>query len=192
MKKKLVLALAVIALCCSILASATVAYFVDRDTARNVITSGGVDITIVEQRLTDSGLEEYPAEPIQIMPGTTASKIVSIRSEQNDAYIRASFTVTVLDAAGVPMALTAEQTAALVRMDTNTTDWTERDGWWYYGKAVSDGDMTQPLFREVTFDGPSMTNEYQNCTVQIDVTAQSVQQANNGASALEAAGWPEA
>ena len=108
MKKKQVLALAVIALCCSILASATVAYFVDRDTARNVITSGGVDITIVEQRLTDNGLEEYPAEPIQIMPGTTASKIVSIRSEQNDAYIRASFTVTVLDAAGVPMELTAE------------------------------------------------------------------------------------
>ena len=79
-----------------------------------------------------------------------------------------------------------------MRMDTNTAVWTERDGWWYYGKAVSDGDMTQPLFREVTFDGPSMTNEYQNCTVQIDVTAQSVQQANNGASALEAAGWPEA
>ena len=35
-----------------------------------------------------------------------------------------------------------------------------------------------------------MTNEYQNCTVEVIVKAQGVQTANNGSSALEAAGWP--
>ena len=33
-------------------------------------------------------------------------------------------------------------------------------------------------------------NDYQNCTVNIDVVAQAIQSDNSGASALEAAGWP--
>jgi len=36
-----------------------------------------------------------------------------------------------------------------------------------------------------------MDNLYQGCKAEIDVFAQAVQVANNGASALEAAGWPE-
>jgi len=35
-----------------------------------------------------------------------------------------------------------------------------------------------------------MGNEYQNCTVSVDVSAQAVQVANNGADVLEAKGWP--
>jgi len=45
------------------------------------------------------------------------------------------------------------------------------------------------LFWEVVFSGVNMTNEYQNCTIEIDVDAQAVQTANNGSSVLEAAGW---
>ena len=51
--------------------------------------------------------------------------------------------------------------------------------------------MTKPLFTEVVFDGPNMTNEYQNCTVEVIVTAQAVQSANNGEAVLTADGWPE-
>ena len=36
-----------------------------------------------------------------------------------------------------------------------------------------------------------MSNMYQNSKAVIDVTAQATQVANNGTSALDAAGWPE-
>ena len=37
-----------------------------------------------------------------------------------------------------------------------------------------------------------MGNEYQNAEATVDVTAQAVQTANNGDSALTAKGWPKA
>ena len=42
------------------------------------------------------------------------------------------------------------------------SDWVEDGGWYYYNSVLSAGDVTEPLFSEVVFYGPSMTNEYQN------------------------------
>jgi hypothetical protein len=52
MKKK-IFALAVIAICLSILASASMAYYVSEGTAHNVISSSGVDIVIDDFRYTN-------------------------------------------------------------------------------------------------------------------------------------------
>ena len=49
---------------------------------------------------------------------------------------------------------------------------------------------SRALFEQVSFVGTKMGNEYQLCTVVIDVTVQAVQMANNGESVLEAIGWP--
>ena len=190
MKKKQILALGVVVLCLAILASSTIAYFTDAAAARNVITSGAIDITVVEQQQTDGTLLPYPADPISMMPGDTVSKIVSVRSEENDAYIRVQISVTVLDDSGVPMELSDETLSSLVIVNTEDP-WTLQVGWWYYPDAVGAGDETAPLLREVTFSGPDMDNAYQGCRVQIDILAQSVQAANNGDTALTAAGWPE-
>ena len=73
----------------------------------------------------------------------------------------------------------------------NTANWTYRDGWWYCINAVKNGKATEALMTKVVFDGPNMTNEYQNCTVEIHVNAQAVQSANNKTTVLEAKGWPE-
>ena len=90
------------------------------------------------------------------------------------------------------MDIDAEEMEKIIHLIMNTQDWTEKDGWWYYGAAVNTNEATLPLMTAVEFDGPNMTNEYQNCTVLIDVTAQAVQTANNGTSAIDALGWPEA
>ena len=37
-----------------------------------------------------------------------------------------------------------------------------------------------------------MGNEYQNAAATVDISAQAVQTANNGTSALTASGWPAA
>lgn len=191
MKKKILL-IAVVALILSILTGGTLAYFTAEDTARNVITSGGVDIAIEEWQETPDGLVPYPGEPIAVMPATSVSKIVTVRNRDARSFIRAKLELTVKDVEGKVMEIPAETLEKIIHLSMNTQDWTEKDGWWYCTGAVGTGEATKPLMTAVSFDGPNMTNEYQGCTVTVDVTAQAVQAANNGTSALEALGWPEA
>ncbi len=190
--KKRIFAVAVVLISLSVLAATTIAYFTDSDIARNVITSGGIDIQIIEQQLVDGKLVEYPNEPIPVMPSSTVSKIVSVQNTDEPAWIRAIYTVTVYDAEEKAMLIPAEELTKVIGIAPNTAAWTQKDGWWYHNTAVATEEMTEPLFEEVVFSGPHMDNKYQNCTVVIDVTAQAVQTANNGTSVLEALGWPEA
>ena len=52
MKKK-IFYIAIIAICLSIITGGTLAYYTATDTARNVITSGGVDVKVAEYQLVD-------------------------------------------------------------------------------------------------------------------------------------------
>ena len=189
--KKRIFVLAVALICLSVLASTTIAYFTDTDIARNVITSGGIDIHIIEQQLSDGKLVDFPNEPIPVMPASTVSKIVSVQNTDEPAWIRVIYTVTVYDIEGRAMDIPAEELAKVIGITPDTTNWTMKDGWWYYNYAVKTGETTLPLFEKVVFSGPHMDNKYQNCTVVIDVDAQAVQTANNGETVWDAHGWAE-
>ena len=189
--KKRIFALAVVLICLSILASTTLAYFTDIDTARNVITSDGINITVEEWQETPDGLIPYPSQPITVMPGISVSKIVTVRNQEAQSFVRAKLVLTLKDATGKEMEITSETMEKIIHLTMNAQDWTEKDGWWYYVGAVSTGAATKPLMTGVSFDGVNMANEYQKCTLEIHVYAQAVQAANNGSNALEAAGWPE-
>lgn len=189
--KKRILAISVVMICLSVLASVTLAYYTDSAVARNVITSGGIDIEIVEQQLVDNQLQPYPKDkPIQVMPSATVSKIVSVKNLQQPAWIRANYTLTIYDANDKVMEIPAQELEKVVIIEPNSTGWTEKDGWWYCNAAAGTGEMTAPLFAEVAFSGPYMDNQYQGCTLVIDVNAQAVQKANNGDTVMEALGWP--
>lgn len=190
MKKK-ILYIAAIIICLSILTSGTLAYFTAEDTARNVITSGSVDINVVERQLVNGTLQSYPSQPIPVMPATTVSKIVAVHSTEQAAWVRMNYTITVYDAEGKEMKIPADELVKVIVIEPDSANWTLKNGWWYYNAAVKSGEITKPLFEQVSFSGPDMDNKYQLCTVVIDVTAQGVQQANNGSSVMEAAGWPE-
>lgn len=191
MKKK-ILAVALIVICVSIIASGTLAYFTTEDKAQNVFTSGGVDITVEEWQIVDGEPQPYPEEtPIKIMPGDVVSKQPTVVSADDDTYVRASVVITVLDAEGNDMELTADEIAAIISLDYDTENWLVKDpadGYYYYKDAIGGGTATEALFTEVTF-ATTMDNEYQHCTVKIDVNAQGVQAANNGTNVLDAQGW---
>lgn len=187
-RKVLFIAAALIAL--SLIAGGTFAFFTVEDTARNVVTSGGVSVTLLEQRRVEAGLEPYPNAPIAVMPSTTVSKIVSVRGEDEAAWVRARYTVTIYDAHGEPMPLPPEEIERVVVIEPDGKAWSWRDGWWYCAEAVTRGEETAPLFETVTFSGENMGNEFQSATVTVDVQIQAVQRANNGGSVLEAVGWP--
>lgn len=188
MKKKL-LYIAAIVICLSIMASETFAYYTRKDTARNVITSGGVAIELVEQRLVNGKLEPFPNEPIPVMPTVEVSKIVSVKSLEREAWIRADYTVTVIGADGKQ--IEDENMDKIILIEPNGKNWVEKDGWWYYTKALGTGESTTPLFDKVCFSGPNMDNKYQGSTVTVKVITQAVQKANNGTTYKDAAGWAE-
>lgn len=189
MKRK-VLFIAAVLIALSLIASGTFAFFTVEDTARNVVTSGGVSVTLLEQRRVESGLEPYPNAPIAVMPNTTVSKIVSVRGEDAAAWVRARYVVTACDAQGEPMTLSPEELARAVVIEPEGKSWAWRDGWWYCAEAVACGEETAPLFEAVTFSGENMGNEFQGATVTVELYVQAVQAANNGETAFDAIGWP--
>lgn len=186
MKKK-ILYIAAIVICLSIITSGTLAYFTAADTARNVITTGGISVRVIEQQMVNGTLQPYPSQPIPMMPSAEISKIVSIRNLEEPAWIRVNYSVTVTNAAGKQLQISPEELERVIVITPDTASWTRKNGWWQYHAAVGTGETTKPLFEKVLFSGPDMDNKYQNCTVQIDITAQAVQTAHNAE-----AFWPEA
>ena len=123
MKKKILLISAIV-LCIAILSGGTLAYFTTSDTARNVITSGGVEVKVIEQQLVDGELQDYPSEPIPVMPAATVSKIVSVQSIEAPVWVRMNYTVTVFDPNGEEMDVSAEELAKVIAIAPDSENWT--------------------------------------------------------------------
>ena len=183
MKKKLLI-LSLAAICLAITAIGTLAYFTSEGTAHNVITTGGVEIAVQEWADED---KQTPFEDLEgIMPGMTVTKIAEIKNTgASDAWVRVKVEKNIqLQGEGKP-------DTGLVELTLNTADWTEKDGYYYYTKVLKPGEVTAPIFTAVTFK-PDMGNEYQKATATVNVSAQAVQTANNGATVMDAQGWPNA
>lgn len=221
--KKRIFSLAVVIICLAILASGTLAYFTTEDTARNVITSGGLAIELVEGYDDDgnplTAPKDFPEEGLfGIMPGTSASKIVSVKNTgASEAWIRVWVNVGISEDGdpitnptikNLPLTITNAdgEEIDVVTLDFNSTDWTKgEDGYYYYNspvETVEPKNITAPLFNTVAF-AKEMGNEYQGCKVIIDVSAEAVQTANNPKLGegktladvnvlTDVTGWPEA
>lgn len=188
MKKKIFVC-AFIAVCLSIVAYSTAAYFTYEDTATNVITMGNVKIELQELSVSDSGGETVPFEDaLDVLPGTDVSKIVQVKNiGVQPAWVRISASKSILLAEG----RTGEIDLSLVSYDLNTENWIEKDGYFYYKDVLNPGETTEPLFTKVTF-ASNMSNMYQQSKALIHINAQATQVANNGTTVMEAAGWPNA
>lgn len=186
-RKKGLLALMVLAVVClSVLAGGTYAYFTAERTSYNVITMGTLNMELVEE--TSDG-QPWPTEGVSgVMPTSVVDKVV---------YLKNAGTVPFYGRILVEALVTFEngQTVvanpALIVLDWNTEQWTLQDGCYYYNGVIGVGEQTEPLFTTVSF-APEMGNQYQNAVVNISVRAQAVQSQNNGATVLEAKGWPSA
>lgn len=190
MKKKILL-VAAITICLSIAVSGTLAYFTAEDTAHNVITSGGVNIEVVEKTQNKDGvLVDFPEEGMKgILPGADVSKIVSIENTgESEAWIRVKVEAKITSAEGVELPVEIQGNGPVMTY-TPAREWIlGGDGYYYYENPVAAGKATEILFDTVSF-APQMGNEYQNCTANIVVSAQAVQTGNNGKNVLEAQGW---
>lgn len=187
MKRK-ILCLSVIAIMLAILAAGTIAYFTAEGRAHNVITTGSINITVVEQQKGENNTTvDYPKAPItNVVPGAEISKIVTIRNDgKSTAWIRVKVGTEIELVGG------DEANTSLVMLNFDDRNWTKKDGYYYYNNPVDPTKSTTALFDTVKFDS-QMGNEYQNCTVNINIYAQAVQTANNypEGGVTEVKGWP--
>lgn len=180
MKRKTVLAIALAVLLIVLLSATTVAYFTTEKAARNRIASGAVTVEIVEK---DGEAKKKAATSQVILPGDTVEKTVAVENVDNHpAWIRAKVVVGVENSE-----LSAEE---CLLMNIDTEHWTEKDGWYYYNRALEKGETTEPLFTEVHFDGKAIDNQYLGKSFTLNITVKAVQSENNGKTVFDASGWP--
>ena len=192
MKKKLFV-LAVLAIILAGMATGTLAYYTAKSDVQNVITSGSIDIDLVETMKNEDGqIVPYPTDPVGgIMPGTEHSKIVNVKNVgEHPAWVRVKVTKSIkVDG--------KSQDDSVLSLDLNTTEWIDgEDGYYYYKDILAPGATTaKPLFTKVNFAGEKMGNEYQNARIEIGVQAQGVQSENNpaptGGDVTDVKGWPK-
>lgn len=184
MKRK-ILCLSVIAIMLAILAAGTIAYFTAEGRARNVITTGSVEIELKEWA------DENKTEPFKnlegVMPNTTVTKIAEIKNiGKSDAWIRVKIQKS------IELKYEGNPDTDLVELNLNDTDWIPDGEYYYYKNALKPGETTTPIFTSVTFKA-AMGNEYQDAKATVDVYAQAVQTANNPATdgdVKTVKGWP--
>ena len=187
MKKK-IFVLASIAVCLSIIAYSTTAYFTHEETATNVITMGNIKIELQELAIPKDGGEPVPFEnAIDVLPGTDVSKIVQVKNVGAEAaWIRISVEKSLMLAEG----MNGDVDLSLVTYDLNTVYWIELNGYFYYNDILNPGETTEPLFTKVMFSS-SMGDMYQQSKAILKIDAQATQVANNGSTVFQAAGWPK-
>lgn len=187
MKKKILFLTAVL-VCLSIAMTGTFAYFTADDVAHNVITTGKVNIALQEWANED---RTVPFENLEgVMPGNKITKIAIVENTGTaPAWIRVKIDIAVTKQITDNEVLTLPSDKVTVNIDTE--NWKlGTDGYYYYQKALDAGAKTEPIFTSVLFD-KGMGNEYQGSTASVDVFAEAVQTANNGANVNEASGWPQ-
>lgn len=189
--KKRFLACAVLVILFTLVTQSTLAYFSTTSTARNVITSGKIEVKLVEKTGDATGdlLKLPDFEDVDgVVPGMDVSKIVFVQNTaEESAWVRIKCDVKI-------EGFTPAQVAEAISLDYDRENWTQgEDGYWYCNDVLEGGALTKPLFTAVTFN-TTMGNEYQACTATIDVSAQAVQYKNNpipeNGDVTDIPGWP--
>lgn len=183
MKKKMYV-IAAILVVLAILGSGTLAYFTTKVVTHNVITSGDIDIQLVETAIQNGQEGDYVNNSTGLMPGQDHSKIVKVRNTgSNPAWVRLKVQISITDATGKALS----DAVLNIDYDTGTNGaWEEKDGAFYYKQKLDPGNLTKPLFRTVTLQDAT-GNDYQNARISITVQAEGIQYENN---TNYATAWP--
>jgi len=181
MSKKIIAIAAAIILAAIAVTGATLAWFTAEDTATNVLTTGKIGISILE----NGEVQEEGLAFTGVMPGDTKDKAVTVKTDADsaNAWIRAKVEISWgEDSLLLP---------SMILIEYNDTNWTAgTDGWYYYKTEVVANTETASLFSTVKLSTEA-GNTYAGQTATINVIAEAVQSAHNGNSAQDALSWTE-
>lgn len=190
MKRKIILSGLILSFL-SLITAGTLAFFTAEEKAVNVITSGNIDIELLETtEQSEDGGNSMPSEgEYGVMPGSTTSKVAGVKNTgEKPAYVRVKVDISIQMENGIVL---DGDDSSLISMDFNHEDWTLlEDEYYYYNERLESGAITKPLFTQVTFS-ETMGNDFQNSVAMVNVRASGVQSDNNGEMVFDALGWPE-
>lgn len=187
MKKRRIAVLSLIIGCVAILASGSIAYFTAEGSTQLNYKAGKLEIKIIQDTTgADRSGRPGQIEFSEIMPGTQRSNSIRVQNISSQAaYVRVMVQKQIQLAPGV----LGEPDETLINLNINHQDWFEKDGYYYFRKPLTPGQLTEPLFTTVNFS-PMMNDLYQASKISIKVSADAVQVENNGQDVEKAAGWP--
>lgn len=179
-KSKLLL-VALAAILVTVLTQPTLAYYAYLGKATNVITSGDVQLKIIEK--TADGTD-FPTQGVSVVPGDIVSKRVTVENVCSQPfYLRVQLVRSTTN-----QALSPEE---CMKIDVDTVHWTYRDGYYYYNRILQPAEITPALFTEVEIVGDKVDRTHSGSVLNLTVNAYAVQSANNHADhPWDAAGWP--
>lgn len=186
--KKPILLISIMTIILSLFAFQTIAYFTAEKVIHNVITTGSINIQLIEWSDKEKGIP-FPKDGVSsVMPGATVNKVVEVKNVGiSDAYIRVKVDKEII----LANSNNANPDLGLMKINFDDEYWLlGDDGYYYYNKALKPDETTVALLSSVYFD-VKMDNKYQNSVAKVNVTAYATQVANNGDSVLEAKGWPQ-
>jgi hypothetical protein len=200
MKKKIIAMAALIVICLSILASGTLAYRVTALPDTSILATGNVEVAFSET-VDENGKESADVliNSYDLMPGKSVNGVLQVYNiGPNAAWIRAYIDAYVV-VNGEKKSLDATDNS-IVTINYNTKDWAYKDGYWYYKTALEGNPAdahaykTTHLVNSLTMNA-DVGNEYQGCTIVIEVEAQGVQRRHNGdgdgQTWEDVVGWPQ-
>lgn len=176
MKKKLGLITATVALGALLAVGGTLAWFTDTETATNVVTTGNVNVSILENGTTmdDAGIE-FPANQV---PGASLEKVVTVKNTgANPAYVRA--TINILDEKGEAIIGRDFTTIRETLQFPENSLWEQYDGKFYYLDEVVTGDagVTGALISEIKIP-TTWNNSMVNREFKIEIFVEAIQSEN--------------
>lgn len=217
MKKKL-LALSMTAICISAVAAGTLAYYTSEITVdQNKITSGKIEIDVIDMEGNQAVPLELPDEDgqerkLSIMPGRKIpyAGVAVSNVGSSSAWVRVKATTVITSKDGKKLENKKDSKGNYYIKYVLNEDWKaigeeqDKDIVYYYTKSLEGkNDPSNPNETETVTShliegievSPEMGNEYQGCTITIEVQAQAVQSKNNplkdGMDYNEIPGWPE-
>ncbi len=187
-KVKLIAAVVAASVLLLSLSLCTYAYFTENlSSAGNVIATAAPSVTLTNE--TDSAAPGVDGEgAITVFPDTTVGKSVyASNGGAYPVYVRAKISsILTLDERYAQYQDQVDM--SLITYDIDTTNWTLRDGYYYYNTPLGYNESTSNLLSAITFSR-EMGNIYKDSTVKVTVLLETVQASNNGDSVFEASGW---
>ena len=169
--KKLLIILLIILI--AIISYGTYSLYVGKIDIKNIIKTGKVDLEVVE----DKNQNNY-----KIKPGDTIDKTIKIKNTGNHPlFVRVKVIITVDN---------NELTNDEITINVDNNKWTYNDGYYYYKNVLNGNETSDYLFTKIHIDEVKINSSYLNKNFNIKILTQGVQSENNGASAIEAFGWP--
>lgn len=175
MKKKLGLITATVALGALLAVGGTLAWFTDTETATNVVTTGNVNISILEndEVKDDSGIT-FPENQV---PGASLEKVVTVKNTgANPAYVRVTLDVTGKDDAVLTDAQIALIKAAIQFPESSTWDTDDNEVYYYIGEVAPEG-STEALITGIAIP-TTWDNNMTNLKFDVKIVAEAIQSEN--------------